>query len=167
MKKGSTITEIIVYCAILIIVSVFVINSVLILNNSLVNIRLQRRINTNADQSLQRLVREIRLATDINASSTLNISPGNLSLRTFASHTDSAPADAEFYLNSGRFVLRKGSSSPVFLTDANVSVTNFLFRSVNSSTSKAVNFEIGLRTTGESNFASSTFYGTAILRNSN
>jgi len=166
MRKGTGLIEIIIYAAILTVISAFVVNSIVIINKALTRVRLERRIIINADQAAQKLVREIRQASDINVSSTFNVSPGNLSLRTYVSTISSLLTDADIYLDSGRLVYKKGSASPIFLTDSNVNVTRLFFSQITASSSKAIKFELGLSASTPRTTASSTFYGTAILRGS-
>lgn len=164
--KGSSLIEIIIYSAILVVISAFVVNSVVIISKALTRVRLERRLILNADHAAQKLIREIRQASSLNASSTLNVNPGDLSLRTYVDATSTILTDADIYLDSGRLVYKKGSGSPIFLTDSGVSVTRLFFSQITASSSRAVKFELGLSASTPRSTASSTFYGTAILRGS-
>lgn len=166
MKKGTGLIEIIIYATIFVLVSIFVVNSVIIINNAIIRIRLERRLAVNGEQALGRLIREIRLASDINASSTFGADPGSLSLKTAESQANPEPVDADIYLNSGRLVFKKGTVPPIFLTDAKISVTGLVFRQIVSTSSKAVKVEMKMETGSSPLTATSTFYGTAILKNS-
>ncbi|KKS36969.1 MAG: hypothetical protein A3G49_03350 [Candidatus Sungbacteria bacterium RIFCSPLOWO2_12_FULL_41_11] len=164
--KGTGLIEIIVYAAILTVISAFVVNSIVIINKALTRVRLERKLILSADQTMQKLIREIRQASDINASSTLDVTPGDLSLRTYVSATSTFLTDADFYLDSGRLVFKKNPASPIFLTDSDVVLTRLLFSQIIASSSKAIKFEMGLSASTPKSTASSTFYGTAILRGS-
>lgn len=166
MKKGVSIAELIVYAAILTVVSVFVINSLLISSTVISKIRLGRKVNTNADVIMQKLVREIRLAQDLNASSTFGINPSDLSLNTFISATNTTSVNLDFYTNENKLFSKKGGAEPIQLNSDDVFISSFVLREVNASSSKAVKLELTLEASTTRHSLSKNFYGTAILRGS-
>lgn len=164
---GFTLIELVVYVALLAAVSTVTINSILILNRALVAFRLERRINTSVDTAMRRISRELRLANDIYASSTLDTSPGVLSLRSVESEDDAAPKDVMIYISDGGLTLRRATSSPTILTASGVSLISLVFRQItNSANSKSVKAEMIFQ--ASSGYATTTknYYTTVVLRGS-
>ncbi|OHA06753.1 MAG: hypothetical protein A2934_01110 [Candidatus Sungbacteria bacterium RIFCSPLOWO2_01_FULL_47_10] len=166
MKKGTGIIEIIIYAAILVVVSVFVINSLLITNTVISKIRLERRISTNADVIMQKLIREIRLAEEINASSTFDVNPSDVSLNTFLSASNTTPVVLDFYTNENNLYVKKGGESAIVLNSNNVLVPSFMLRDINASSSRAIKIELTLQASTTRHSVTANFYGMAILRGS-
>lgn len=166
-KKGFTLIELVVYIALVALVAIVTTNTILILNRVVVTLRLERRLASSAETSLRRMARELNLATDIYASSTLNFSPGILSLNSLESETDASPKDVMIYVSSGALTLRRSTDPPAALTGSGVTVTNLVFRQIlNAATSKAV--KVGLTLRAASGKASTTrnYYLTKVLRGS-
>ena len=166
LRRGTSLIETVVYLMIFVVISILVVNSVLIIATSLAKIRLERKIVRNADSVMQRMVREIRLAEDINASSTFGVSLGGLSLRTFRRATDTTEVDADFYVapETGRLMMKKATTT-FMLTESDVIVTNLIFRQItSSSTSKSVKIEMGLQVSNRNSSIMRNFYSAALLR---
>lgn len=166
-RRGFTLIELLVYIALLATVSLVVVNSVLILNRTLASFRLERRLTTSAEVVMGRIARELRLADDIYASSTLGASPGVLSLVGRESEEDAAPKDVMIYTVNGALLLRRATGSPAVLTGDGVAVTNLVFRQItNGTVSKGVKIELALNASAGSVSTTKNYYTTVVLRGS-
>ena len=164
---GFTLIELLVYVAILAVVSIVTVNSILILNKTVASFRLERRVNTSAESVMIRLTRELRLANDVYASSTLGTSPGVLSMSSQESEEDATPKDIMIYVSGGAIVLRRATSSPAVLTGSSVSVDNLVFKQiVNGTVSKGVKVELTLHASAGSASTTRSYYTTTVLRGS-
>jgi len=156
-KKGTTLIELLIYTAILAAVSVFMISSILITIKSFNDYRLSRNISVSAASAMERMVREVRQASDVSGAGVFDVSPGHLVLDT-----------AEFFADSGRLVI-KNAGGNTYLTPQDLIVSNLIFREVATSTnqvSKAVKIEMEL-TGGQGSYAKSEkFQTTVVLRGS-
>ncbi len=166
-ERGFTLIELVVYIGILAVVALVVTNSILILNRTLASFRLERRVISSGETAMRRITRELRLANDIHASSTLGVSPGVLSLASQESEEDSTAKDVMIYVSGGELILRRATSSAAALTASGVTVTNLTFRQItNGTVSKAVKVELTLSSSAGSASTTKNYYTTAGLRGS-
>lgn len=166
-KKGFTLIELIVYIALVAGVAIIATNTILVLNRTLGTLRLERRLAASAETALRRVSRELNLANDVYASSTLNATPGVLSLKSRESETDAAPKDVMFYLSAGALTLRRATSSALAITASGVTVTNLVFREIlNAAASKSVKIELTLRAASGNASTTRNYYLTKVLRGS-
>ena len=162
---GFSLIEMIIYIAILAAVFVLVINTLLVVTRSYKNIKLTNDINNSASISLERLVREIRLAESVNTtSSVLGSHPGKLILNT--TDENNLPLVLDFFIGDSSLKLNKNSLLFGTLTRDNVIVSNLIFRHITSSTSEAVKIEMQLIGTEKGVTKTENFYGSAVLRGS-
>ncbi|MEK7575819.1 MAG: prepilin-type N-terminal cleavage/methylation domain-containing protein [Patescibacteria group bacterium] len=163
-QKGFNLIEIIIYTAILSLVFTVVFNSVIMMMKSFNYARLKIRINNSAQASMERIVREIRLAYDIDNASEFNVNPGKLKLKTFDSL--GAPATIEFYKDSGNLVVSENGSTAELLNSSGIQVTNLMFKTAYlvTSPSKSVKIEMELTGTQGGYTRAEKFYDTVILR---
>jgi hypothetical protein len=170
MKKnpGFSLIEIVIYSAILAVITVFSINMILITNTAFGKARTSRNVNGQAVAAMERIIREVRLANDIDTSgSTFDVHPGVLTLNTVVSASDSTATTRKFFLQGNDLMLQEGVSAAVLLTSG-VEVTNLIFWDINSasSSSRATRTELTI-TGGVGRFGSAAkLYGTAVLRGS-
>ncbi|MBI2639426.1 MAG: prepilin-type N-terminal cleavage/methylation domain-containing protein [Candidatus Sungbacteria bacterium] len=166
-RNGFTLIELVVYVALLSVISLVTVNSILILNRTLVSFRLERRLTTSADTAMRRIGRELRLANDVYASSTLGVFPGVLSLSSQESEDDAALKDVMIYTSGGAVILRRATSSPTVLTGDGVMVTNLMFWKItNGTVSKSVKVELTLSALSGSASTTKNYYTTIVLRGS-
>jgi len=157
MKKGFTLIETIIYTAIIAVIFILVVNSLSIVIKAFNQGRVAIKINNSAEVAMERMTREIRFAYDIDASSNLDSHPGHLVLNT----------DVEFYLDSGKIMIIDRGASAVVLTSDDLTVTNLVFRQINSSSvSRAVKIEMAIQGSSGNYQKTENFYNTAILRGS-
>jgi type II secretory pathway pseudopilin PulG len=163
--KGFTLIEMIVYTAILGALFVLIVNTLLIVSKSYKSIKLTSDVNNSAAIALEKLTREIRLASDVNlGSSVLGVNPGRL----YLSSTDENgnPINLDFYISGGTLNLNENGALFGALTKGEVSVTNLIFRHIVSSTSQMVKIEMELTASDGSKTVSEDFYASAVLRSS-
>lgn len=164
MKKGFSLIEVIIYTAILAIIFILVVNSLSIVIKAFNQGRLAIKINNSTETAMERMIREIRFANDIDASSVLDSHPGHLVLNTFELGTEN-PTTAEFYIDSGKLMIKEGAASAIQLTSSDLTVTNLVFRQITaSSTSEAVKIEMTIQGASGNYQKTEDFYNTVILR---
>ncbi len=168
-RKGFSIVEMLIYAAILASVSIFVVNSILMIVKSFNNYRAWRYVNVSGEAAMERITREIKLADDIQEStSVFDSSPGSLVLNTIDPDTESATT-MEFYVSDSSLMIKEGGAAGVALTPSAVNLTSLIFREVATSTntkSKAIKIEMEVRS-GEGIYQKTEkFYDTAVLRRS-
>lgn len=157
-----TLIEVIIYTAILAIIFILIVNSLSIVIKAFNQGRVAIKINNSAETAMERMTREIRFAYDIDASSTLD----HLVLNTYVLGTEN-PTTAEFYLDSGKLMVKERVLPAGQLTSSDLTVTNLIFRQITaSSTSKAIKIEMTIRGSSGNYQKTENFYNTAILRES-
>ena len=166
--RGFSILELVIYIAVLVTVSAVSIDSLLRAQPVFIRGRLIQNVDTSGEIILQKIIREARLAHDIDAaSSAFNVHPGVLALNTVASAADATPTTAIASLVSGALQFQRAGQTPEVLNSLDVTVTNLVFRNVTQSgVSKAVKIELTLEARKGRRIVTSNFYGTAILKNS-
>jgi type II secretory pathway pseudopilin PulG len=167
MNKGYSLLEVIIYVAIFAFLSVGAVDFIGDAYGVMAKVSLQRKVNAEGELVMQRLLRETREAYDVRtASTTWNAHPGKLSLYTFLNPTGTATTTADFYISSGVLRLTKGTST-IDITSDDISVSNLIFRSIQSATtSRAVKIELQITGSTRATTITNNFYGTALLRGS-
>ncbi len=159
----------VIYVAILGMVSIFVVNTILIIIKSFNGFRASSDLNTNGEIAMERMVREIRLADDVDSAiSVFDINPGHLILNTIDPNTELATT-IEFFASTTALMIKEGSQSAIALTSENVELVNLVFREVATSTdlkSKAVKIEMEIRSKRPNFPKAAKFYSTIVLRRS-
>ena len=165
--SGIGLFEALVYVSIIALLTIIVINTAMVMSVTSGKARLKRNILGEGGVSLERIIREIRLADSVDVpGSVLGTHPGVLKLNTLVSASDDTPTTREFYLNSGMLMMKEGSAGAVPLTQ-NVNITRLVFYHVDmASTSKAVSVEMGAEDTVKKLTESHTFYTTSVMRRS-
>lgn len=158
--------EAVIYVAILALLSALVINTILVMFSAYAQGRLERRLVLDAETALERISREIRLASGVNASSALGTDSSRLALNTVRSATDPTAAVKEFYISSGRLVIQQDSGPLEFLTSDKSAVTIFNLVKVTAAHSEAVKIVFTLEAESGRKQVSQTFYNTVVLRGS-
>lgn len=133
-RHGMTLIEVVLYVALLGGISVLAVNSILTVTSAFGKSRVERKINEQGVAALERIIREIRLAYDVDTTSTtFNIHPGRLSLFTTISPTDTATTIRKFFLQGTTMLLQEGTAPAVALTPE-VKITNLVFRLIRAPT---------------------------------
>lgn len=162
-QKGFTLMEILIYIAVLTGLSVLGVNSILTITRAFGTVRLTRSIDTSAAVAMERMIREIRLASNIDPTSEFDQPDGVLKLNA------GLPTAIEFSTTTDLVLtVKEGGTSEEDLTQSGIEVTSLIFRKISpSENSRAVKIEIELRGTKGGFQKSEKFYGTAtVLRGS-
>jgi len=159
---GFTIIEMIVYIVILTIVAIVVVTTMLSLSGTYVHFKVTRNISTASLTSLDRIVREIREAEQIDdASSVFDTHPGILTILS----GDDGTTVVTFDLDGSTLRISEDSVEIGPLTRSEVEVTNLVFRKLEGDTAVGVRIEITLESSFGTTTRSADFYTTAVLRN--
>lgn len=158
--------ETIVYIAILAAVLVVITGMFLTLMKTFGNISLARKINSAAEISMERMIREIRLANGVDAAgSFFNFHPGRLKLNTI--DINGSPTTVEFYLSGSDFMIKEGNGIAENLTSSAIEVNGLVFNQIlTSTTSMAIKIRLEIRGTKGNFQKTEYFYDTVVLRRS-
>lgn len=164
-RAGFTLIELLIYIALVGVIAVATTNTVITLNRTIAVFRIERRLTTSAELAIRRMVREIRLANSVYASSTLAVSPGVLSVASVESETDATPKDVLLRVDSGALTVRRGSADALVFTGSAVTVSRLVFWKMdNADVSQAVKIEMTLTTTSGGVTRSKDYFMTTLLR---
>lgn len=168
MKKGTSIIELLIYGAILAFISLFAVNTLLTVTAAFSQARTERLINTNAQNILGRLIREIRFAQTVDNASVFDANPSDLMLKTFMSSTDDTPASVEFSVNNKNLLMKTRSANIIQLNTGNVTIQLFTAQKITnaSASTTGIKFQITIQASSTKINIQKNFYGTAILRGS-
>ncbi len=165
--RGFTLVELLVYIALCAFLLVGIVNSMLILTDAYRTVSNARRIERSAITLMDRIIREARRSSGINAGA-FDVPNGSV---TLVSGSSTSPFITFALDNSRAVVTEDGDTSP--LTDSDVVVESMVFsryplynvQFATSSVLLKVDFTL---TSGSSSHAltSRSFYGSAILRGS-
>lgn len=160
---GVTLIEMVVYIALLLVMIIALTYSIRSLLVSYNDLKLERKVEQSALAAMDRITRDIRNATSINAGqSSFGNSNGSLSLNVATS--GGGTQATRFYLSGGRVYVDEDGVQVGPLTSSAVTASSLLFRSIATTTSAAVKVELTLSATTTSN--QEKFYDTVILRGS-
>ncbi len=165
--KGFTLMEALIYVAIIALLTVVVVNTAMVMTVTSAKARLKQNILGEGGVSLERLVREIRLADSVDVSgSTFGVHPGVLKLNTIIGASDETSTTREFYLTGNTLMMKEGSDDAVPFTE-NINITRLVFYHIDTATtSKAITIEMTAEDTVRKLTESRTFYTTSVLRRS-
>lgn len=165
-KKGVTLLETVLYVSIIAIVAALVVQTILSMFFAFSRARDIRRVSLDGSFALERMTREIRLASAVRAGeSVFNVHPSVLSLDTVKSSSDAAPSVKKIYIQDDRIVLEEDGVS-FYLTSPRATTTSFIFRSIETPHSNGIKIEIALETDSRKETISQSFYNSVILRES-
>lgn len=169
-SKGYTLLELIVYSALIGVLVILVFSSIVRLGTALTKAKSNRQLNSVGNLTLERIIREIRLANDISATTTSSVI-----LDTIDNPNDENQIQAEIKLLNSAIMLQKPypSGTVLKLTPDEVNITRLKFVQINAkasgsstTTSKSLRIEIDANTGEGNKSASTTYHGYAILRES-
>lgn len=166
-KKGFTLVETIIYITIFVLLSILVVNMIITIIKSAAMGYVSRNINTSAEAGIERMIREIRRANDIEvAESYFGVNPGVLKLDTTEWGSD-ATTTIKFQLENGILKVSEGGGALQALTSTDVNISSLIFyQIIASTTSKAIKVEMELEDSWSNYTKTEKFYNTTILRGS-
>ncbi|MEK7574891.1 MAG: hypothetical protein AAB511_01540 [Patescibacteria group bacterium] len=151
----------IIYLGLLALILVALVNMLLGMSKAYSYLKLSRHLQTSAITVLDRMVRDIRNAESVNvAQSTLGTNPGVLTLNTTTLAGGSQIF--QFHVSGGVLRVKQDNVDLGPLTLSDITVSNLVFRLMDSGISESVKIEMTLTTANRT----ANFYATALLRDS-
>lgn len=162
-NRGFTLIEMVIYTVFVALIAIVSVNAILSMTKTFADLRIARDINNTATVAVERVVREIRNANDIQqAQSTFGTSPGRLTLDTTTS--GGAPKTIEFYVDSGRLRVKEDDIDMGPLTSKNVTIDSLIFNLITTSNTSAVKVTLQVTASRGNVSKTKTFYNTVSLR---
>lgn len=164
-EGAYSLIEIIIYMAVLVLVMVVLVNSIFDMVGSSSLFKAGRLMTSSAQTSLERMANEIQNAITVDiAQSTFNANPGRLTLNT----TDSgrSAATVEFLIENSQLKVKKNGGTAEVLVTTGTTVTNLVFRYIDTPASDGVKIEATFQSTARGKTRSESFYLTEVLRRS-
>ncbi len=164
-QRGTTLIEGVFYIFVLTLMFGAIIGALVSLSRSYRSIQSAQNVETTAEVSLDRIVREIRDATSIDiANSTLGSSPGVLTLNT--TDVSGNATTIQFYASSSRVRVKEAGVDIGPLTPSAASVTSLIFRTITTAQSQGVKIEMTVTSGTGTAAKTKKFYASAIERGS-
>lgn len=162
LKKGYTLLETVIIITIFSLIIIVVMNMLSIFVSSYRDIKVSNRINSSAMIALDRITREIRIASSVDyINSTFNTHPGRLVLN---SSYNGSPVTIDFYFDNGILKMKRGGVEIGALTRENVAVDNLIFYSSSNSISQIIRTDIDLVANIGATVKTATFYSSTVIR---
>jgi len=162
-QRGYTLFETVTYVALFSILSVVAINAIVVVVSTFADVRADRAINHTAISALDRMVREIRLAEQVDTEdSVFDTSPGSLSLSSVDSN--GYAITRSFYIEDGRIHTAVDDVSQGAITSDSIVIDTLTFRLTKQDDRQAVRMEVVIYDNRSSEPKKREFYNTATLR---
>lgn len=165
-RRGYTLIEFLTYIGIFSLVFVFVLNVIFTTAKAYNKFRITKDLKINAEFSLEKLAREIKLSMNIDYSkSVFNVNPGKLYLNSM-DQVSGVPGTMEIEIIGDALSLKWNNSPSKFFTSSSTKITSLIFKNIESSASRAaIKIELELTAKRGNEQKSEKFYTTAILKN--
>ncbi len=158
--SGFSLIEVLVYIAVTVSISLAGVLTYLSLNSGLVRSATERSVNHAAQVALERITRDIRGATTVNAAqSTLGSSPGVLTLTNAATTTN-------YSVSGGALILEVDGVTLGPLTGSGVTVEDFTVNRYVGTSTELVRVKLTLSAVTTAASTTRTYYTSAVLRGS-
>ncbi len=162
-QKGYSLIEMIIYVSIFAVLSVVVVNSFSVVISSFVESRTNRDLLESGNTVLEKISREIRLASSVDtAGSTLGSSPGVLQLNSVDSSNNARVV--KFVFENNTLNIYENNTLTGSLIGNNETITSAIFRKITTSAGTAIKVELTLKDTRGKRQRTENFYDTIILR---
>ncbi len=150
---GFTLIEILIYVTILAVIVVLATSAIISVFHAFLRMRVERSLAENGDIALERMVRDIRSAANVDTTvSVFGSSPGILKVGT-----------SKFYLSGAALELDDGVNPPSDLT-SDVVVTSLIYYKSTNTNSSLITILLTLQS-GTGNYTQTkNFYASAVLR---
>ena len=163
--RGFSLVEVLLYAGLFSLLLVSMVGMIIGMSRAYSYLSFSKRIQTSAITAVDRMVRDIRSAESVNQSqSAFGVSPGVLTINTTAMASSSQTI--QFFVSSGVLRVKSGGVDVGPLTLPGVTVSNLIFRHMNSGISEAVKIELTLTVGTGPTMRTANFYATALLRDS-
>lgn len=164
--RGFTLVELIIYITLTVLIGTAILSFSIQVVETSQKSRSFQEVQQNARVAMQRMIQEIKSASDLNTgSSAFDVHPGVLSLE----HQTGGLDPTVFDISSGTLRITQGANGPYDLTSSNVRVSNLVFTNLSSSGRvKVIRIEMTVdhANPGSRNYldARTTVQATAVLR---
>lgn len=157
-KKGFSLVEVLVYLAVTVLVAGALITTFLSLDTVLLRNKTERELTESARASLERIVRDMRLANGVNTSqSTFGVAGGALALTDGATTT-------RFFVESNTLKMSINGTTIGPVTSKAVTVQSFVVQRYVGVESEMVRVALTLSATSKAASSTRTYYTSAVLR---
>jgi len=164
-ERAFTLIEILAYTFVLTLLITTVAYTLIAVNNSYRTLKSSAGLESVAEETLERMTRDIRSATSIDTVySSFDTSPGQLTLNTLDDAGDATTV--QFFLEGQTLRVKEGGVDVGPLSAVNVRITNLVFRRITTPQSQAVKIEVTAESGQDKSRASASFYSTIVLRGS-
>lgn len=163
-STGFTLIELVVYVALVAALVVAVVASLLAVSRTSRELSARHSLQAEGLAVMDRLAREIRIATSTNPSSVFSTSPGVLSLQSAGLDGD-ASGSTVISVDGDNLVIKVGSTATTSLT-ANTAVESLIFRNITNDSVRAIRIELTLGSQSDSVDKTISFFNTIIMRSS-
>lgn len=164
-KTGVTLVETVVYVTLLAMLTTVTVTSLVLLNKSLQGIILGRIVNDTAQEVMEKITREIRVANSVDTlESSLGINPSILVLHSTDTAGDAVEIKFEILASTLEFYRDGSLVGP--LTPRQVTIDELIFDHIITPESEAVKVSLVLQAQKGSTNIEETFSTTVLLRGS-
>ncbi len=161
-NKGFSLIEMIIYIAIIAVMFITLVQTVLSFTKSYRELVALRSVDRSAMASLERMTREIRNASVVNAGASLFVtSPGILSV----SQTGVSTTTTRFYTDGGAMKVDVDGQYIGPLTMNRTSVTSLVFRQITGTTT-AIKIDMTLTASSGPAVRTKSYHATVVLKGS-
>jgi prepilin-type N-terminal cleavage/methylation domain-containing protein len=164
-QRGFSLVEMIIYIGILALMLTIIVNMLFIMSTSGRALVASKNIENAGAFSLERVTREIRNASSVDAGqSVLGSSPGVLALN--GTDLNGSAHTIKFLLSSNSLHVVDNGVDQGSLTGVATKVTNLVFTQVVTPNSQAIRIQMTIESGTSTAYKSENFYTTTIMRGS-
>lgn len=161
LQKGYSLMELLIYIAIFIAISVVIIQALVLMMRTYTSAVAYRRLQTNGEIIMERIIRETRSADSINiVSSVFGSHPGVLTVQS--TDEDSVAHTVTFSIASGALQI-DDNGSVGNLSSSEIVIDALIFRRFTTNSSEGVKVELTI-STANGLIVSAPFYSSIVLR---
>lgn len=165
-QRGFGLLETVLYIGIVALLSGLVINTIFALFSSAGKARSIQRVTLDGETAMERITRELRLASAVAPHSILRTNPSLLTIRTRRSAYDNTAVEKHITLTGSRLTIQENAEPPEYLTSPNVIVRSFIASTMTTPHAKAAKVELLLEAGQGRTLTSESFFNSAVLRES-
>lgn len=163
--RGYSLVEAVIYISILTVFVLLVFSGAIFIGQSYRRVKATAAVERSALSTLDRIVREVQLATRVNvAQSVIGSSPGRLVLEK--SDGSGGQMIVEFFVLGTTLRLKEAGVDVGPITEPKVEVETLFFRLSSTTISTIVKIEMTLKRTIGTESKTQNFFTSAVLRNS-
>lgn len=162
-NSGFTLLETLVYAFVFVVILVAFISIIVASVRSVNRLRITANITNGATTSLERMSRDIRLATSVDLiNTTFDVNPGELTINIVDPDTEVTTVEY-FYISSNDLLLQIDGGTATSLLPEGISVDSLIFRQITSGDTQGVKMEVSIHDDRNTSKIES-FYTSVIFR---